>query len=150
MNINKAITFFESLLNLTEIKSEIKIYTEFIGILSDLKNRELAEGQLQSIEEKLDKLGLNSNPANRKKYLRKKLTEFKAFLKEEFSLISEGHYTAIGTGLGLSLGVAIGSIFGKSSGIGIGLSLGLAIGMAIGHNMDAKAKEEGRVLKTNP
>ena len=72
---------------------------------------------------------------------------FKAYLKEEFSLISEGYYTAIGMSLGMCFGVAIGTVFGVS-GNSIGFALGMLIGLAIGRNMDIEAEKQNRVLLT--
>ena len=60
MTIINAITFFESLLNKTNKKSEIKIYKDFITILSNLKYRELTEQQYHSIEKELKILDLKS------------------------------------------------------------------------------------------
>jgi hypothetical protein len=148
MTIINALNFFESLLSKTNKKSEIKIYKYFIAILSDLKNRELAENQIQSIEKELDILELNTNPKNKKGFYSKKLIDFKNYLKKEFSLISEGYYAAIGIGVGMSLGIALGASFGESTGIAIGISLGMAFGLIIGLNMDAQAEKQNRVLKT--
>lgn len=148
MTINNTITFFESLLIQTDKKSEIKIYENFVSILSDLKDRELTEEQFQSIEEELDNLKLKSNPENKKRYFSKKLAEIKKYLKDELSLISEGYYTAIGIGLGMSFGIAIGASFGESTGIALGITFGMIIGLVIGRYKDAEAEKQGRVLKT--
>ncbi len=148
MNINKAITFFETLITQTDKASEIKFYKNFIAILSDLKNRELAENQIQSIKEELDVLELEVNPRNKKRYYSKKITDFKNYLKKEFSLVTEGYYTAVAIGVGMSLGIAIGASFGESTGIAIGISLGMAFGLIIGRNMDTQAEKQNRVLKT--
>jgi hypothetical protein len=113
-----------------------------------LKNRELEEHQLKSIERELDIIKLNSNPENKKRHFNKKLNEFKKYLQEEFSLISEGYYTTIGISIGMSLGVAIGASFGESTGIALGISFGMIIGLVIGRNKDAEAEKQGRVLKT--
>ena len=148
MTINDAINFFESLLKRTDKKSEIKIYKDFITILSNLKYRELTEQQYQSIEKELKVLDLKSNFENKKRHFSKKLTAFKKYLKEELSLISEGYYTAICMSMGMCFGVAIGASFGESTGIGLGVSFGMLIGLTIGRVMDAEAKKQGRVLKT--
>ena len=144
MNINEAFDFFKNLITDTDEKSEIRICQKFIAILSDLKNRDLTEKQFQSITEELDTLQLKANSENRKKHLKQKLSLFIKFLKDEFSLISEGYYTALGISLGLAFGTAFGSIFG----MGIGISFGMIIGLIIGANMDSEAKKQNRVLKT--
>ena len=106
------------------------------------------EQQYHSIEKELKILNLKSIPKYRKRYFNKKLVEFKKYLKDELSLISEGYYAAIGIGLGMSLGIAIGASFGDSTGIALGLSFGMIIGLVIGRNKDAEAEKQGRVLKT--
>jgi len=145
MNINEASDFFKSLISETDKNSEIRVYERFIGILSDLKNRDLTEKQLQSIEKELDTLNLNVSSENRKKHFKEKLNLFIKYLKEKFSLISEGYYTAIGISLGMSFGVAFGAAFNNVS---YGLIFGMLIGLIVGAAMDSKAKKEGKVLRT--
>lgn len=145
MNINEASDFFESQLNRVDKKSEIKIYKTFIGILSDLKKRDLTKEELQSIEEELDTLELKSNPENRKKYFKQKLAAFQEYLKDKLSLISEGYYTAIG----MSLGVAFGAAFGAQYDMSMGVSFGMLFGLIIGSYMDSEAEKQNRVLKIN-
>jgi len=115
--------------------------------LTNLKSRKLSEGQVSLIENKIKIFALKSNPKNKRRYYSKQLNVFKDFLKEEFSLISEGYYTAIGMSLGMCFGVAIGTSFG-ASGNSIGLATGMLIGIVIGRHKDMEAEKEGRVLKT--
>jgi len=148
MMINDATNFFENLLTQTEKKSEIKLYKNFIGILFDLKNRNLTKEQIRSIEEELELLKLNEIPLNKKKYVTRKLNEFKKYLKEEFSLISEGYYTGIGLALGTSFGIVIGTMFKETIGVSMGLGFGMLLGLIIGKTMDLQAEKQNRVLKT--
>ena len=147
MNIIEALGFFEKQLKETDKKREIKIYRSFISILSNLKSRGLSENQLLSIENEIEILNLKSNSENKRKYFSKKLNAFKTYLKKEFSLISEGHYTAIGMSLGMCFGVAFGTSLG-SSGTSIGLALGTLIGLVIGRAKDLEAENQNRVLRT--
>jgi len=147
MNIIQASDFFEKLLGETDKKREIKIYRNFITILSNLKSRDLTEDQLLSIENELKILKLRSYPENKRKYFSKKLNAFKEYLKEAFSLISEGYYTAIGMSLGMCFGVAFGTSFG-SSGTSMGLAIGMLIGLVIGRAKDLEAEKQNRVLRT--
>jgi F0F1-type ATP synthase assembly protein I len=149
MNINNAIRYFEGLLTLAVKKSEIKIYENFIGILSNLKNRDLTKEQLRCIEEELEYLKLKEISENRKKYLRKKLNEFLKYLKDEFALTTKGYYSSIGMSLGMVLGISIGaSVFGAGSGVSTGLMFGMLIGSIIGRYMDSEAEKKNLVLKT--
>ena len=146
MKINTASDFFKNLIIETDEKSEIRVYEKFIAILSDLNNRALTQDQIQSLEEKLDSLNLNTNSNNRKKHFKQQLNLFTKYLKEKLSLISKGYYTAIGMSLGMSFGVAFGAAFENVS---YGLIIGMLFGLTIGATKDSKAKKEGKVLNTN-
>ena len=149
MTINNTIIFFKSILTQTIKKSEMKIYENFIGILSDLKNRNLTKEQLRCIEEELENLKLKEIPENRKKYFRRKLNEFQKYLKDEFSLTTKGYYESIGMSMGMVFGISIGaSIFGAGSGVSTGLMFGMLIGFIIGRYMDSEAEKKNLVLKT--
>jgi len=148
MTINNATNYFETLLSRAIKKSEIKIYENFIGILSELKNRNLTEEQLRSIEVELGILKLKEIPENKKRYLRRKLNKFKVFLREELSFISEGYYTSIGMTLGVSFGIVFGTMFEETFGVSMGLGFGVLIGLIIGRIMDSQAEKQNRVLKT--
>lgn len=143
MKLNAALSFFNSLIIETYSKPEIKVYQSFIGIISDLENRDFEDEELQDIEKSLAMLELDSDPNNRKRYYRKSMKEFKKYLKEEFSLVTEGYYTEFGIALGLAFGVATGSAIG----IGPGIALGMLIGLEIGTSKVSEAKKQNRVLE---
>ena len=143
MDIKETIDFFLNLKNNSTEKTEIKVYDQYIGILSDLKNRDLTKTQILSIESELGTLNLDMESENRKKYLKQKLSEFQKFLNDKLSLISEGHYTAYGMSFGMLIGVIFQSYIGSYSLLG-----GMVIGMVIGGIMDSEARKQGRVLKT--
>jgi len=147
MTITETTQFFEKLLKQTDRKREIRVYKGFITILTNLQNRKLSEGQISLVENELTTFALKSNPKNKRSYYSKQLNVFKEFLKAEFSLISEGYYTAIGMSLGMCFGVAIGNSFG-ASGNSIGLVMGMFIGLIVGRHKDMEAEKENRVLKT--
>lgn len=150
MKLQEASNYFESLTKRTTNKSELKIYEKFIHALSELNNRELSEDEIQSIESELDRLNLESNPDNGKKYFKKALHKFEKYLKDIFSLTTKGYYTNLYGGLGLSFGLLFGVVFlsglERSLGISLSLIIGMVIGLIIGRFMDAKATSEGRVL----
>ncbi|PKG52282.1 hypothetical protein [Olleya sp. 1-3] len=143
MNINETLNFFVNFKKSSNDKSEIKIYDKYIGILSDLKERDLTEKQIKDIESELSNLDLESENHNRKKYYNKKLSEFEKFLKNRLSLILDGHYTFTGMIFGMMIGCIATFFIGIFSMIG-----GMIIGMIIGGIMDSEAKKQGRVLKT--
>lgn len=150
MTLKDVINFFENLEAETSSKSEIKIYQEFIQIITSLENKNLSDTKIQSIETELNHLNLKSNPENRKKYFNKSLSAFKKYLKDSFSLTQKGHYTTLYGGLGLVFGllfgVAILSNLERSLGISLGLIGGMVVGSIMGRSKDAQAKAAGNML----
>lgn len=154
MKISEALNFFEILLQNTTKKSESNTYQRFRDILSNLNGRDLDDRQIDSIERKLDTFNLSPGAANNKKFLKQRLTEFIAYLKEEFSFVTPGYYTGIGmiygVAFGSGIGMALGTPFGGGIGIAVGLSIGTGIGMTFGMvygaAKDAEAEKQGRVL----
>jgi len=154
MNINDTTELLNNFLSQTDKKSEKKIYNCFIRTLSSLKKRDLTENQSQLIQEKLAALNLKATTENRKKYYKHKLSEFKAFLKNEFSFTSEKYYTEIGmvygmmfgSGVALTLGTAFGGDTGTAIGLSMGTGIGTIFGMIYGARKDAEAKKQGKVI----
>lgn len=150
MTLKNAIDFFESLAAETSRKSEIRVYQEFVKIITSLEKKGLSENDIQSIESELDRLHLKSNSLNRKKYFKKALSDFKKYLKDTFSLTIEGYYTTLYGGLGLIFGllfgVAILSNLERSLGISLGLIGGMVVGSIMGRSKDAQAKTSGKML----
>lgn len=150
MTINKAYDFFKSLATETIKKSEIKVYEKFLHILTELKNREFSKDEIHSIETELDHLNLKSNPDNRKKYFKKRLSTFEKYLQETFSLTTKEYYQKLYGGLGLVFGMLFGVVFlsnlDRSIGISLGLIGGTVVGSLIGRHMDARAKIAGNML----
>lgn len=150
MTLQDAYKFIERLKNDTTNTSEIKVYNNFLEILTKLKSRVFSKDEIQSIETELDSLKLQSNPEYRKKHFNKLLKEFKDYLKEKYALISKGYYTNIsittGAAFGIIAGIIIGERFEKSLGIAIGIGIGMLIGAFVGRKRDAQAKSAGKVL----
>lgn len=150
MTLKNVINFFESLETETNIKSEIKVYQEFIQIITSLENKNLSDTKIQSIETELDHLNLKSNPDNRKKFFKKSLSAFKKYSKDTFSFTPKGYYTTLYGGLGLSFGllfgVAILHNLERSLSISLGLIGGMVVGSIMGRSKDAQAKSVGKML----
>tara|TARA_R110000772_G_scaffold63294_7_gene141847 strand:+ start:1698 stop:2150 length:453 start_codon:yes stop_codon:yes gene_type:complete len=150
MTLKNAANFFESLVSETSKKPEIKVYQEFIKIITGLEKKDLSESEILAIETELNSLNLKSNPENRKKYFKKVLSKFETYLKDTFSLTSKGYYTklygALGLTFGLLFGVAILSNLERSIGISLGLIGGMVVGSIMGREKDAQAKAAGKML----
>lgn len=146
MTINTAHTLFETLESETSKKSELKVYTKFLHILSELKTRDFSEGEIKAVEKELDSLALEANPKNRKRYYTKALNKFETYLKDIFSLTTSGYYTGLGMVLGMCFGLAAGSLIDRTMGVSSGLALGMLIGLCIGGYLDSKAKIAGKMM----
>jgi len=150
MTLKETSNFIESLKKDTTNNSEIKVYKELLYILYRLKIREFSKEEINSIETELEGFNLKSDPENKKAYFKKALNKFKKYLKDTFSLTSKGYYTnmgiTLGSGFGVVAGIIIGERFEKSLGISVGISIGMLIGLFVGRSMDAKAKNENRML----
>jgi hypothetical protein len=127
------------------------LYNNYVGILTDLKNRDLTENQALSIETELENLNLKSESENRIKYFKKKLSEFQKFLKDKLGLVPEGYYTGVGVGTGILLGSIFSMIFQSYLGaysILFGINGGMILGAILGAIRDTEAKKQGRVFTT--
>jgi len=151
MTLKNAFNYFKSLVTETSKKSEIKIYQEFIQIITSLEKRNLSENERQSIEAKLDGLDLDSTTTTRnKKHFNKALQQFKDYLQDSFSLTSKGYYARLGLLLGTIfgplLGIIILSSFEWPLSVPMGTSFGMITGLLIGRHMDSKVENAGNVL----
>ncbi|MGB0369009.1 MAG: hypothetical protein ACPGD8_06360 [Flavobacteriales bacterium] len=148
MKLNAALNQFEALASNTNSKRERKVHDKFVGIFSDLINRDLTEEQILSIEEKVDELELQMAHSTSWWKLRRKLSSFTQHLQNELSLVTAEYYTALGLTFGVALGVALAPMLERLFGISISMGIGMLIGLIVGQYLDAKAAKENRVLRT--
>ncbi|RJE73918.1 hypothetical protein [Reichenbachiella sp. MSK19-1] len=150
MTLKKALDYFQTIVSQTSKKSEIKIYNEFIRILTSLEERELLATEIDAIETELKRLNLNATANHNKRYYKKALTQFEKYLKDTFSLTTKGYYTKIGSSLGMTFGLLFGIVFLSShqlsTGVALGISLGMFVGLLIGRHLDAKAVSSGNMV----
>ena len=150
MTIKNAIILFNRLVSETTKKSEIKVYRDFIEVLTTVEKRNLTESEVDSIETELDVLELNSITTNKKRYFKKALQQFKKYLKDTFSFITKGYYTTLGITFGASTGLLFGIIFlsslERSLGISLGISVGTIIGIIIARYLESQAKASGNLI----
>lgn len=150
MTLKKALHYFQSILSETSNKSEVKVYEEFIRILTALKEKDLSASEVKAVETELKRLDLDATVVHDKRYYKKALAQFETYLKDTFSFTPKGYYTKIGIAFGLTFGFLFGLVFLSSlewsSGLALGLSIGMAIGLLIGRNLDAKALSSGNMV----
>ena len=153
MKIQKAQIAIEKLLARSEEKSEKKVYEQLLGVLNDLKGRDLSSEQLPLIEKAIEQLTMQGASS---KELKKKSQQFLVLVRKTLSLIPEGHYVALGLVFGVAFGAAFGPVLQRMTGLGLGTSgtglgvgLGMIAGLMIGSYLDDEAAKKNRVLKTS-
>lgn len=150
MTFKKALDYFQRIASETSNKSEIKVYQEFIRILTSLEERDLSASEITAIESELNRLDLNSSNTYNKRYFKKALTQFEKYLEDTFSLSTKGYYTRRGIALGMIFGLLFGAVtlsgLEGSMSIALGISFGMLIGLLIGRNLDAKALSSGNTV----
>ena len=150
MTLKNAKELFTRLVSETTKKSEIKVYKDFIKILSNLENRNFTTNEVQSIEKELETLNLNSSTTNNIKHYKKALQLFKRYLQATFSIITKGYYISLGIAIGGSTGLLLGILFlsnsERSVGISLGISVGTLIGIIVARYLESQAKASGNLI----
>jgi hypothetical protein len=132
-------------------KSLKKQIQKFLQLINELKDIEISESILSTINEEIEKV----NQAESKKLLTAQLAKsYRNILKiaeKELNLVAKNHYRNMWMAIGMSaFGIPLGVVFGASLNnygfIGIGLPIGFALGIAIGSKKDKEAQEQGRQL----
>lgn len=129
-----------------------KAYVQFDNLLTILKNKELPEEIVSSINNGIDQINTCAEPEKKlRKQIKKSQSEILKLIEKELKLVTKNHYMNTWLALGMAaFGLPIGTVFGTTTGnmglIGIGLPIGMVIGMVIGSGMDKKALEAGRQL----
>lgn len=135
----------------TDIKLS-KLYAQLTAMLHELKNRELPQHIIASINQNIEQVNASLLSGNElKKHIKQKQTAILKLLEKELKLVPKNHYRTLWmlfgmSGIGLPIGVMFGLGVGNIGLLGIGLPIGMAIGLAIGAMMDKKALDEGRQL----
>jgi len=135
-----------------ENKKLLKVYTQLVQLLSELKKKELPNEIISSINNEIEQLNAVVDSGNvLKKQLTKTQRNIIKLLEKELKIVVKNHYRnlwlVVGmSAFGLPLGVAFGTSLNNMGLLGVGLPIGMVIGMALGTGMDKKAFREGRQL----
>lgn len=147
MTIIEARGFLNNLIDESTKGSDIKVYKKFIAILRAVEKQQLSTQEISQIETELDFLDLTLLTKNKKRHIKKALNRFMDYLKDNYSLTAEGHYTSLGIALGMMFGIVFGTVFNQDgTGNAIGMCIGMCIGIAIGKYMDNEAAKNNKVL----
>ncbi|WP_324721159.1 hypothetical protein [Salinimicrobium sp. HB62] len=138
-------------LNIDKDKAK-PVVIEFNSLLDNLRERDLSEATINTINGKIERL--NSLPPDsnlQHKKIRAAKNDILKHLEKEYRLVSQHYYTSLGlplgmTAIGIPIGVVIYLLTGNIAFIAIGLPVGMAIGSFFGASLDKRAEKEGRVL----
>ncbi len=127
-------------------------YFQFEKLLNELKNKELTNEIISSINNDIEQINSITNSEKELgRQVRRAQSKILKLIEKELKLVTKNHYRntwlAVGmSAFGIPLGVAFGATLGNMAFIGIGLPIGMAIGIAVGTTMDKKAIDNGMQL----
>ena len=147
-DIKATIIFFKKQLSKTREKSEIKTFKRFINTLTELKEKELNPKQLEAIESYLEYLELEKIPSFNNELFKKKLIQFKKYLKNKLRFLPSNFYRfwAINFGVSFTVAFSVNSKIDNSLRIGVISAVVVLIVIAI--IMDLKTKKQNRSLSS--
>jgi hypothetical protein len=147
-------------MNITELKERNdisenvklnRLYTQFQKLLKELKERELPEKIIETINKETEDINSTYHIGkDLRELIIRKQTKVLNFLKKEIKIVPKNHYRnlwgLLGVSFGTSIGLIIGVIIGNIGVYGIGLPICMAVGILLGSKADKKAFNEGRQL----
>lgn len=95
-DLTSTLILFKRLLSKTNEKSEIRTFKKFISILTHLKNKELTNTQLNTIETYIHYLELEKIPSFSNDLFKQKLSKFRKHLKTKLRFVPNSFYTTLG------------------------------------------------------
>jgi len=146
-DLKSSIIFLKKLLSKTNDKSEIRTFKKFIAVLSNLKEKELTQEQLNAIESYIQYLELDKIPSYSNDLFEQKLSKFKKHLKTKLRFVPKNCYTNIG--ISFAIPFAIGFAF-AANGISITSKIGIIVValllIGVGKILDLRIKKQNRSL----
>jgi len=147
-DIKAIIIFLKKQLSKTREKSEIKTFERFINTLTELKEKELSPKQLEAIESYLEYLELEKIPSFNNELFKKKLIQFKKYLKNKLRFLPSNYYRfwVLNFGVSFAIGFSLNGNIDNSLRIGVISTVVVLIGIAI--IMDLRTKKQNRSLNS--
>jgi len=146
-DLKGSLIFLKNQLSKTRDKSEIRIFKKFIAILSNLKEKELTQEQLNAIESYIKYLELEKIPSYSNNLFEQKLSKFKKYLKTKLRFVPKNYYTRIG--ISFAIPFTIGFTF-AANGISITNKIGIIVTalllIGIGKILDLRIHKQNRSL----
>ncbi len=146
-DLKGTIIFLKKQLFKTIDRAEFKTFENFIKILSNLKEKELSQEQLDNIEIYIKYLALEKIPSFNNEIFKQKLASFKKFLRRKMKFVPYNYYTTFGVSFAISFAVG----FGIDAGISITNKLivisAVSLLIFIGIIIDASIKRQERAFR---
>lgn len=132
-------------------EKQLRKIEQFKNVLKLLRQRQLNENMIATINEHIDTINSASNePRTFYKQVKKAQTRIVRLIEKEEKLVCKDHYRNTYIAIGIAFGAGIGTALASSTKnyflTGVGIPFGMIIGMYLGTAQDKKAKEEGRQL----
>ena len=145
-DLKGTLIFLKKELSKTNKQSEIVTFKRFITVLSNLKDKELNNEQLNAIESYIKYLELEKIPSFSKEIFKEKLKKFNKYLKTNLRFVPTNQYKSYS----LYLVIPFVAAFLSNSKIDFNIKIGVTIlGVllfVLGVIIDAKIKRVGRSL----
>jgi len=146
-DLKGSLIFLKRQLSKTSDKSEIRTFKKFIAVLSNLKEKELTQEQLNAIESYIKYLELEKIPSYSNNLFEQKLSKFRKYLKTKLRFVPNNYYTRIG--INFAIPFAIGFAF-AANGISMTNKIGIIVAalllIGIGKILDLRIKKQNRSL----
>ncbi len=146
-DMKATLVFLKMQLNKAHEKSEIRTFRKFIDVLEKLREKELNVEQLEAIESYLRYLELEKIPSFSNDIFRKKLTQFKKYLKNKLGFVPNHYYTLITAGFAISFGVSF--VLSTSMMANIDITVQIAVVSVVGLSIVAGALIDSKYRKQN-
>lgn len=147
IDLKGSIIFFKQLLSKTHEKAEIRTFQKFISIFTELKNKDLTEKQLHTIESYIQYLELEKIPSYGHELFQQKLKKFRKHLKTKLQFLPDNYYKMIGFSFAVPFLIAFLSNGKIELNIKIAVTSAAILLMIISLVLDSRIKKQGRSLK---
>ena len=148
-------------MNITELKEvsdiseDVKFsgfYTQFQELLKELRQRELPDKIVETINKDIEELNSTSLVGKElRKLIKQKQIRILTLLEKELKIVPKNRYRSLWMVLGMTvfgfpIGIAYGAAIGNVGLFPTGIGFGMAVGLLLGSRLDKKALKEGRQL----
>ena len=145
-DLKATIVFLKKQRSKTTNSSDIKTFDKFIALLNKLKEKDLSNEQKEGIEHYIQYLELEKIPSFSNDIYRKKLNQFKKYLKSNLRFVPNNFYATWIASFAISFATAFAVQSNIAFGIKISVVLAALLCIGIGILLDLRIKRQNRSL----